>query len=76
MAVPKRRVCHARKKLRNSQISKLTAPALSVDKKTKSIHRPHQVDLRTGLYRGKQVLFKEDDAAPAAPAADAKPEQK
>jgi len=71
MAVPKRRVSHGRKKLRNSHISKMKVPALSVDKQTKSVHRPHQVDLRTGLYRGKQVLFKDEPAA-----ADDKPESK
>lgn len=63
MAVPKRRVSHGRKKLRNQHISRLAAPALSVDKQTKSVHRPHQVDLRTGLYKGKQVLFKDEPAA-------------
>jgi large subunit ribosomal protein L32 len=38
----------------------LTVPGMSLDKKTKSIHRPHHVDLRTGLYGGRQVLFRED----------------
>lgn len=60
MAVPKRRTSHSRKKLRQSHDA-LSAPALAIDKKTKSVHRPHQVDLRTGMYRGKQVLFREDD---------------
>ena len=72
MAVPKRRVSHGRKKLRNQHINKMTAPAMSVDRQTKSVHRPHQVDLRTGLYRGKQVLFKDDDKA----GDDAKPDAK
>ena len=60
MAVPKRRVCHSRKKMRQSHQA-LSVPAMSVDKKTKSVHRPHHVDLRTGLYRGRQVLFREDE---------------
>lgn len=59
MAVPKRRVCHSRKKLRQSHQA-LVVPAMSVDKTSKSVHRPHHVDLRTGLYNGKQVLFTED----------------
>ena len=63
MAVPKRRVSHGRKKLRNSHISKMKVPPMSIDRQTKSVHRPHQVDLRTGLYRGKQVLFKDDESA-------------
>jgi large subunit ribosomal protein L32 len=70
MAVPKRRVCHGRKKRRQSHQA-LSAPALAVDKSTKSVHRPHHVDLKTGLYRGRQVLFK-DDAAGASDGTDAK----
>lgn len=59
MAVPKRRTCHSRKKMRQSHDA-LAVPALSIDKKTKSVHRPHHVDLKTGLYRGRQVLFRDD----------------
>jgi hypothetical protein len=33
---------------------------MSLDTKSKSMHRPHHVDLRTGLYRGRQVLFRDD----------------
>jgi large subunit ribosomal protein L32 len=58
MAVPKRRVCPSRKGMRKSHQA-LEVPALSLDKKSKSIHRPHHVDLRTGLYGGRQVLFKD-----------------
>ena len=60
MAVPKRKTSQARKGKRRSHDA-VTGPALSVDQKTKSVHRPHHVDLRTGFYRGKQVLFTEDD---------------
>jgi ribosomal protein L32 len=38
---------------------------MSIDKATKSVHRPHHIDLRTGMYGGRQVLFKDD-----APAGD------
>jgi large subunit ribosomal protein L32 len=62
MAVPKRRVSHSRKKLRQSHQA-LSVPAMSLDKTTKSLHRPHHVDLRTGLYNGKQVLFRQDETA-------------
>ena len=55
MAVPKRRVSHARKKLRQSHQA-LKPPGLSIDKATKSVHRPHHIDLKTGMYRGRQVL--------------------
>ncbi|MBA2481280.1 MAG: 50S ribosomal protein L32 [Planctomycetes bacterium] len=62
MAVPKRRVCHSRKKMRQSHQA-LKVPAMSIDRQTKSVHRPHHVDLRTGLYRGRQVLFREEETA-------------
>lgn len=65
MAVPKRRVCPSRKGMRQSHQA-LKAPAISIDTKSKSVHRPHHVDLRTGLYRGVQVLFREDPATPGA----------
>jgi large subunit ribosomal protein L32 len=67
MAVPKRRVCHSRKKMRQSHQA-LSAPAMSIDRKTKSVHQPHHIDLRTGFYRGRQVLFKDEPAAPQGPA--------
>jgi large subunit ribosomal protein L32 len=60
MAVPKRRVCPSRKGMRKAHQA-LTVPGMSVDSKSKSLHRPHHVDLRTGLYRGRQVLFREDE---------------
>ncbi len=67
MAVPKRRVCHARKKRRQSHQA-LAIPAISVDKATKSVHRPHHIDLRTGMYGGRQVLFREETPAADGPA--------
>ena len=50
----------------------LDTPSLSLDRKTKSWHRPHHVDLRTGFYRGKQVLFAEEPAAADDKAGDDK----
>jgi large subunit ribosomal protein L32 len=58
MAVPKRKTAHSRKKMRQSHDA-LDVPAMSIDRKTKSVHRPHHVDLRTGMYRGKQILFRD-----------------
>ena len=59
MAVPKRRVCPSRKGMRKSHQA-LSVPAISLDSKTKSLHRPHHVDLKTGMYGGRQVLFRDD----------------
>lgn len=62
MAVPKRKVTRSRRNQRRSHDA-LQPPALAVDKQTKSVHRPHHVDLKTGFYRGRQVLFPEDNEA-------------
>ena len=34
----------------------LTAPAYVEDKDSGELRRPHHVDLKTGMYRGKQIL--------------------
>ena len=60
MAVPKRKSTTSRRGMRRSHDAQ-HAPALAVDKATKSVHRPHHIDLNTGYYNGKQVWFKEDD---------------
>lgn len=59
MAVPKKKVTRRNRNARRSHLA-LNEPGLSVDKQTKSVHRPHHIDLKTGLYRGKQVLFQEE----------------
>ena len=69
MAVPKRRVSHSRKKLRQSHQA-LKAPGLSIDRQTKSVHLPHHVDLKTGMYRGRQVLFKDSESDDGAKPAE------
>jgi large subunit ribosomal protein L32 len=71
MAVPKRRVCHSRKKLRQSHQA-LATPAMARDRRTGSVHRPHHVDLKTGFYNGRQVLFPQKDGGEAggSPAGD------
>jgi large subunit ribosomal protein L32 len=68
MAVPKRRVSHSRKKLRQSHQA-LVVPPMSIDKVGKTIHRPHHIDLKTGMYNGKKILFASEDAdgAPGQP---------
>jgi large subunit ribosomal protein L32 len=63
MAVPKRRVCPSRKGMRRSHQA-LEVPAISLDTKTKSRHRPHHIDLITGFYNGKKVLNNDRPASP------------
>ncbi len=60
MAVPKRKTTQGRRNKRRSHLA-LSAPGIAVDKSTKSVHRSHHVDLKTGFYRGKQILFREDE---------------
>lgn len=59
MAVPKKKTTPSRRNSRRSHDA-LSTPALSIDRQTKSVHRPHHVDLKTGFYRGRQVLFTDD----------------
>jgi len=60
MAVPKRKTSRARRGNRRSHQAP-ALPPLSLDRKTKSVHRPHHVDLKTGFYRGEQILFRDED---------------
>jgi large subunit ribosomal protein L32 len=55
MAVPKRKVSRMKRGFRRSADA-LTAPTYVEDKKTGELHRPHHIDLKTGMYRGRQVL--------------------
>ena len=69
MAAPKKRHTKATRNKRRAHLA-LSGPALSVDKQTKSVHRPHHIDLKTGFYRGKQVLFNDEEPADEAAADD------
>jgi len=60
MAVPKKKTSKSRRNMRRSHHA-LDLPPMAIDKQTKSVHRPHHIDLKTGFYRGRQVLFTEDD---------------
>jgi large subunit ribosomal protein L32 len=39
---------------------KLTAPTYVEDKTSGELRRPHHVDLKTGMYKGRQVLAPKD----------------
>ncbi len=60
MAVPKKKVSKSRRDMRRSHHS-LKTPAFREDKQTGELHRPHHVDLLTGMYRGKKVLDREEN---------------
>lgn len=55
MAVPKKKISKSRRGQRRSH-DRLKAPTYREDKESGELHRPHHIDLSTGMYRGKQVI--------------------
>jgi large subunit ribosomal protein L32 len=55
MAVPKRKTTPSRSGKRRSHI-KFTSKNIVEDKKSGEYRLPHHLDLKTGMYRGRQVL--------------------
>ncbi|MEO0383525.1 MAG: 50S ribosomal protein L32 [Pseudomonadota bacterium] len=60
MAVPKRKVSRMKRGFRRSADG-LAAPTYVEDKDSGELRRPHHVDLKSGMYRGKQVLEPKDE---------------
>ena len=59
MAVPKRKTTPSKRGMRRSADA-LNAPTYVEDKNSGELRRPHHVDLKTGMYRGRQVLAAKD----------------
>lgn len=55
MAVPKSKITKSKRNMRRAHDA-LSSDAYVEDKTTGELHRPHHIDLKTGMYRGKQVL--------------------
>tara|TARA_Y100000590_G_C15450206_1_gene912404 strand:+ start:132 stop:311 length:180 start_codon:yes stop_codon:yes gene_type:complete len=55
MAVPKRKTSKSRRNKRRSH-HKISSINVIEDKKTGEFRLSHHVDLKTGLYNGKQIL--------------------
>ena len=55
MAVPKRKTSRMKRGQRRSADA-LSRPAYVEDKDSGELRRPHHIDLKTGMYRGRQVL--------------------
>lgn len=55
MAVPKRKTTPSKRGMRRSADA-LKAPAYVEDQTSGEYRRPHHIDLKTGMYRGRQVL--------------------
>lgn len=61
MAVPKRKTSPMKRGFRRSADA-LKAPTYVEDKDSGERRRPHHIDLKTGMYRGRQILEPKDDA--------------
>lgn len=59
MAVPKRKTTKSKRNMRRSHHA-LTPVNTVEDNTTGEIKRRHHIDLKTGTYRGKQVLDAQD----------------
>ena len=59
MAVPKRKTSRSRAGKRRSHI-KFSSKNIIEDKKSGEYRLSHHIDLKTGLYKGRQVLDKKD----------------
>ena len=55
VAVPKRKTSPMKRGFRRSADA-LAAPTYVEDKDSGELRRPHHVDLKTGMYKGRQVL--------------------
>lgn len=61
MAVPKKKVSKSRRDKRRTHHG-LSAPTVVEDRDTGEFRRPHHIDLKTGMYRGRQVLVRREEA--------------
>jgi large subunit ribosomal protein L32 len=59
MAVPKKKVSKSRRNMRRSHHA-LTTSAYVEDKDSGELRRPHHIDLKSGMYRGRQILEPKD----------------
>jgi large subunit ribosomal protein L32 len=55
MAVPRKKVSRMKRGTRRSADA-LTAPNYVEDKESGDLRRPHHIDLKSGKYRGRQIL--------------------
>lgn len=61
MAVPRKKVSKMKRGFRRSADA-LVRPTHVEDKDTGERRRPHHIDLKTGRYRGQQILEPKSDA--------------
>ncbi len=61
MAVPKRKTSPMKRGFRRSADA-LANPTYVEDKDSGELRRPHHIDLKSGMYRGRQVLKAKNEA--------------
>ena len=59
MAVPKRKVTRSRRGKRRAADA-LSNPTYVENPDSGELHRPHHIDLKSGKYRGRQVIEPKD----------------
>jgi len=59
MAVPKSKVTKSKRDMRRAHDA-LRSDAYIEDKDTGELRRPHHIDLKSGMYKGRQVLKVKD----------------
>ncbi|WP_366556308.1 50S ribosomal protein L32 [Aquibaculum sediminis] len=60
MAVPKKKVSKSRRDMRRAHDA-LKSPSYVEDQDSGELRRPHHIDLKSGMYRGRQVLEPKSD---------------
>lgn len=60
MAVPKKKISKSRRNMRRAHDA-LRAPTFVEDQDSGELRRPHHIDLKSGMYRGRQVLEPKDE---------------
>jgi len=60
MAVPKRKTSPSKRNMRRSHHA-LGANSFVEDKDSGEMRRPHHVDLKSGMYKGRQVIDRNED---------------
>ncbi len=65
MAVPKRKTSPSRRNMRRAHHA-LTATNVIEDKDSGEFRLPHHIDLKTGMYKGRQVIVKREKPEEAA----------
>ena len=61
MAVPKRKTSPSRRNMRRAHDA-LSVVQVIEDKDSGEFRRPHHIDLKTGMYRGRQVIIQRQKA--------------